>query len=99
MHHHSGASIGTARLDRLASPFSNYFTYRNRMRFMRRFRPWALPAAYLYSLAKVGRLLTLGAVPEAAAAARGLHGMAPPAAVRDRVGPAAAAVAFGRPRG
>ena len=44
VYHHGGTSIGTGRLDERPSAFSNYFNYRNRMRFMRRFHPWRLPA-------------------------------------------------------
>ena len=45
--HHGGTAIGTGRPDERPSAFSNYFNYRNRMRFMRRFHPARLPLAYL----------------------------------------------------
>lgn len=92
--HHSGTSIGTGRLNRLASPFANYFNYRNRMRFMRRVRPFALPATWGLSMLRVARLVLRGAWAEAWAAFAGLSGLRPPAAVRDRIAPADRALAF-----
>ena len=47
VYHHGGTSIGTGRLDERPSAFSNYFNYRNRMRFMRRFHPWRLRSGRL----------------------------------------------------
>lgn len=96
VHHHGGTAIGTASLTRLASGFSNWFNYRNRMRFMRRFHARAAPLAYLYSLAKVARLLTQGAWEPAAGAFAGLHGLPPPKSVRARLSPEALARATRR---
>lgn len=98
VYHHGGTAIGSGRLNRRPSSFANYFNYRNRMRFLARFRPVALPSAYLMSLARVMRLVLLGAWDEAAGAARGLHGLAPPAAVRARVAPDSRMLAFGPPQ-
>lgn len=99
VHHHGGASIGSGTPGRSASAFANYFNYRNRMRFMRRFRPHGLPTAYLYSLAKIGRLLLGGEWGSAIGAARGLHGLPPGRRIRARLGPEAAALAFAPTRG
>lgn len=93
--HHGGTSIGTGRPDERPSAFSNYFNYRNRMRFMRRFHPWRLPVAYLANLARIGRSLLRDDAARTLAALRGLHGLPPPAAVAARVGPEAAPLAFG----
>lgn len=93
--HHGGTAIGTGRPDERPSAFSNYFNYRNRMRFMRRFHPWRLPVAYLANLARIAASLRRDDAARTLAALRGLHGLPPPAAVAERVGPEAAAHAFG----
>ncbi len=97
--HHGGTAIGTGRPDERPSAFSNYFNYRNRMRFMRRFHPWRLPVAWLVNLARIVRSLPRDDADRTLAALRGLHGLKPPAAVAARVGPEAAPLAFGRPSG
>ncbi|MCU0890504.1 MAG: glycosyltransferase family 2 protein [Sandarakinorhabdus sp.] len=97
VHHHGGTTIGTGTLVRAPSPFANYFNYRNRMRFMRRFAPAFVPCSWLWSLAAIGKMLLKGGGwPAAAAALRGLHELPPPPEVRARLAPAAAALAFGR---
>ncbi|SMY09295.1 glycosyltransferase family 2 protein [Flavimaricola marinus] len=93
--HHGGTTIGTGAMNRRPSPFANYFNYRNRMRFVRRFRPLALPTTWFLSMLRVAKLMLLGAMDEAAAAARGLNGLPPPAAVRDRIAPGDRFRAFG----
>ena len=93
--HHGGTAIGTGRPDERPSAFSNYFNYRNRMRFMRRFHPARLPLAYLIALAQIARALGRDDAARIAAALRGLHGLPPPAHVARRIGPEAAALAFG----
>ena len=99
VYHHAGSAIGSGNLGQRPSAFSNYFMYRNRMRLIARFNPPALPIAYAYSLAKICRLLlTSRAWIEAVAAFRGMHGLAPPPAVRTRIAPAAQSLAFGRRR-
>lgn len=95
--HHGGTTIGTGTIDRRPSPFSNYFNARNRIRFMRRFAPSRLGLAYLHGLAKTAHLALSGAYEEAAAFARGLFSLPPPAAVRARIDPAAHELAFGKP--
>jgi GT2 family glycosyltransferase len=94
--HHVGTSIGSATTARRASAFANYFNFRNRMRFMRRFHPVRLPVAYAYSMAKIASLVVKGAWSEAEGAFRGMHGLAPPDAVKDRIAPEARRLAFGR---
>ena len=93
--HHGGTAIGTGRPDERPSAFSNYFNYRNRMRFMRRFHPARLPVAYLVNLAQIARSLLRDDPARLGAALRGLHGLPPPASVAARIDPASAALAFG----
>ena len=93
--HHGGTTIGSGAFNRRPSPFANYFNYRNRMWFVCRFRPMAIPTTWVLSMARVAKLLALGARDEAMAAARGLNGLPPPAAVRDRIAPDDRARAFG----
>lgn len=83
--HHGGTSIGSGTVHRIPSAFSNYFNYRNRMVFMRRFRPWAIPVSYIFSVLKIVQLLLKGARAEAFGAWKGLNMMRPPADVENRV--------------
>ena len=96
VHHHGGTAIGSGSMSRHPSAFSNYFNYRNRMRFVRRFRPMALPTAYLFSVLKLLRLISQGAIEQAVGGLRGLHQLPPPPAVAQRLSPDAAHLAFGR---
>lgn len=93
--HQGGATIGSGAPGRRASGFANYFNYRNRMRFMRRFAPSWLPVARAYALAKAAQLALRGAGDEARGVLAGALELAPPAEVRDRVHPAARPFAFG----
>lgn len=92
--HHAGTSIGSGTMHRRHSAFSNYFNYRNRMRFVRKFRPIALPFAYTYSLLKVIRLVLSGAMDEASGAWRGLNNQPPPKSVAERLDETARIRAF-----
>ncbi len=83
--HHGGTSIGSGTVHRIPSAFSNFFNYRNRMIFMWRFRPWAIPVSYTFSVLKIVQLLLKGARTEAYGAWRGLNLMRPPADVENRV--------------
>lgn len=96
VHHHGGTAIGSGSVKRRASPFAIYFNYRNRMRYVARFRPVALPTAYLATLARVAKLATERAWVEAWAALLALHQLPPPRGVRDLLSPEAAELAFGR---
>ena len=95
VYHHGGTAIGTAQLDARPTGFANYFNYRNRMRFMRRFHLWRLPTTYVLSLARILKALPVDDRDRLVGALRGLHGLPPPRFVADRLGPEAAAVAFG----
>ncbi len=83
--HHGGTAIGSGSINRRASGFANYFNYRNRLRFVWRFTPYAAPAAYFYSSAKIVHLLLLGAWREAVGAFRGLNQLQPPSEVYQRI--------------
>jgi hypothetical protein len=88
--HRGGTAIGSPTFARLASPFSLYFKHRARMRFVRRHLPASLTAAWVYSLAKAGQYLLKGYGAGAAAIWAGARDAPLPAAVRHRLGPAAA---------
>lgn len=85
VYHQGGTTIGSGSITRRASPFANFFNYRNRIRFMRRHRPIAVPVAVAYALAKAGQLWIQGAHAEAVAVVAGTLGLRPPRAVRDRI--------------
>ncbi len=99
IYHRAGTSIGSPTLARFASPFSLYFKHRNRMRFLRRFKPASLITGYAYSIAKVAQILLRGYLPEAGAVFRAVHALPPPKAVRERLSPEAARLAFGKSTG
>ncbi|MCW5701086.1 MAG: glycosyltransferase family 2 protein [Bradyrhizobium sp.] len=94
VYHHGGTAIGTGSITRRASGFANYFNCRNRMIFMCRFYPWTLPAAYVFSVLKIIKLLFAGALEEAGGAWRGLNQMAPGANIRNRLEQPAAEQTF-----
>ena len=94
--HHAGTAIGSPTLERLASPFSFWFKYRSRMKFMWRFNPLGLPVAIAYATAKAGQLALKGAWPQVGALLRAVYGLPAPKPVRDRLSPEAARMAFGR---
>ncbi|MEM7213651.1 MAG: glycosyltransferase family 2 protein [Pseudomonadota bacterium] len=79
--HHGGTAIGSGVPGRSPSPMSNYFNFRNRIRFMRRFHPVAMPASYVFCLLKVLQALLRREWKSAFASFCGTFGMPPPAAV------------------
>lgn len=97
VYHYAGSSIGSATIGRAASSFSLYFKHRGRIRFLRRNFPKSLIFGQAFSLAKAGQLLIKGYPANAWALLAGAADLPPPAAVRDRLSPAAAALAFGKP--
>ena len=94
--HHAGTSIGSPTLERLASPFSFWFKYRSRMKFVARFNPVALPVAITYALAKAGQLMLKGALPQAFTLMAAVLGLPAPRSVRERLSPDARKIAFGK---
>lgn len=98
VYHRTGTAIGSPTLDRIASPFSMYFKYRGRMRFMARINPVAIPVAWAYAMAKAAQITLKGARAEAWALITGASGLAPPRAVADRLSPEARSIAFAKPQ-
>lgn len=96
VYHHAGTAIGSPTLERLASPFSFWFKYRSRVKFVRRFNPAGLPVAIGFATLKALQLALKGARPQAATLLRAVYGLPPPKDVRDRLSPEAQRIAFGR---
>lgn len=86
--HRAGASIGSGSVDRAASPLSVYFMCRNLLPFVARWSPWRLPFAYAMAWAKLVRHWR-GSPERLEAFLRGLHGFAPPSALRRQLPPEA----------
>lgn len=96
VYHYGGTAIGSGAVGRRATAFANYFNYRNRIRFLRRHRPVAVPVALAYAAAKAVQLTAKGARDEAQALLAGAFDRPPPPAIRDRIAPGPArALAFG----
>lgn len=94
VYHRAGTAIGSPTIGRPASPFSLYFKHRGRIRFIRRHFPRSLPFALAYSVAKAGQLLSKGYPVEAWTILTASLGFAPSAAIRSRLSPEAAKLAF-----
>ena len=94
VYHHGGTAIGSPIIGRPASPFSLYFKYRARARFMRRHFATSLPVVQVYALAKAGQILLRRYPREAWAILAGAFDLPPPAAVRAVLSPEAAKRAF-----
>ena len=93
--HHGGTSIGSPVIGKIqGTAFSNYFNYRSRMYFIKKFHPGSLVTAYGYSLLKVVRLVLEGNFDEARGAFHGLFDLPPPGNVRARLTEDAARIAF-----
>ena len=100
VYHWGGTAIGSPVWGRgRASPFSLYFKHRGRMRFLRRFTPWALPLGLAYSLGQAGRLLWRRDPRGAATVLGAALGLPMPRVVRDRLSPEAQALIRGGARG
>ncbi len=67
VYHKEGGSIGSSRVRAERSALSAYFMVRSRIRFTRRFHPWALPTVLCYSLAQAVRAGISGQVDQARA--------------------------------
>lgn len=99
VYHHGGTVIGTGAHNRAPSGFANYFNFRNRMKFMARFRKAALPVSYIYTTLKIIKVLLKDGREQAIAGWRGLNFMHPPKPVCDRIDSKAQEIAFGQRRG
>lgn len=95
--HLGGTAIGSAGIGRGPSAFSAYFSFRNRIRFLRRFNPWAVPLGLGSVVLKALHWLAQRAPGAAGAALAGALGLAPPASVRAILSPEALARALAPP--
>lgn len=96
VYHRGGTTIGTGDTTRRASAFANYFNYRNRIWFVRRFLPAAWIFTVGFALAKALQLVLKGGMGEARAVLAGTFGCPPPAEVRNKIaGFPAQSLAFG----
>ncbi|MCV6597090.1 MAG: glycosyltransferase family 2 protein [Mangrovicoccus sp.] len=96
VYHWGGTAIGSPVPGRGASCFSLYFKHRARMRFLRRFNPWAMPVGLAYSGAQALRQL-LAREPQAAwTILTAALGGPVPGQVRNALDPDAAGFAFTR---
>jgi len=95
VYHRAGTAIGSATHSRPPSPFSLYFKHRARLIFLRRFFPGSLATGQAYSLAKAGQYLAKGYAAEARGLLAGAFGRPPPAAVAERLDPAAREILSG----
>ncbi len=98
VYHHGGTTIGTGAVNRQPNAFANYFNYRNRVRFGRRFFRTKLPLIWIYAAAQILSLALKGYRVEAIGALRGLLSMRPPREVWERVSPDSRSIAFGSTR-
>lgn len=74
--HFAGASIGSQRPGRGPSAASAYWMARNRIRFVRKWRPMALPTTYAFAVGKIFQLALRGQISAAVGAAKGTFGHA-----------------------
>lgn len=93
IYHRAGTSIGSATLDRLASPFSLYFKHRARMRFVRRHLGSGVIMAWAYTFAKAGQYMLKGHGVGALAVLSGAFDANISASIRRRLGTQASALA------
>jgi GT2 family glycosyltransferase len=85
VYHHGGTTIGTGSTTRRASPFANYFNFRNRVIFAKRhLRVWT-GFVYLYALAKAAVLFVKGAFAESWAIVCGVFRLKPAPAIVSRL--------------
>jgi GT2 family glycosyltransferase len=87
VHHDGGHSLGSATVHRGPSAMSSYFMGRSRMRFVRRYRPIALPIAFIYSVAKSVKYILKGQFVAGFSLLRGVCGLKPPLQIREQLRP------------
>ncbi|WP_179378107.1 glycosyltransferase family 2 protein [Jannaschia marina] len=81
VHHQAGTSIGSGKPGRHASPFSEWFKHRARMKFVRRHRRVSYYGAVAFTLGKALQSALRRDLPAAEAILRGGLGLSPPRAV------------------
>lgn len=85
VYHKAGTSIGSPTHGRIASPFSLFFKYRARMRFVRKHLPRSVPFAWAYIFAKASQYWLRGWKPEARAILDGAREHNPPEEILARL--------------
>lgn len=75
VYHKEGASIGSSHHRAKRSPLSSFFLVRSRLRFTRKFFPWALPSVLMYSVLVALRALFEGRREQARAMFAALRGL------------------------
>lgn len=96
VYHHGGTIIGSGAVGRTPTAFANYFNFRNRIWYMRKFHPLRLPTVYLYSILKVFQFLSRREWKPAMGAFRGAFGLPPSREIAGRLGENAQKRAFGK---
>ncbi len=77
VYHKEGASIGSSHQREKRSPLSSFFLVRSRLRFTKKFFPWALPSVFAYSALVAFRAFTEGRREQAQAMFCALRGLSP----------------------
>ena len=75
VYHKEGSSIGSSRVRANRSTLSAYFMVRSRLRYTRRFHPWALPTVLAYTLLQVARMYSDGHTEQAKAMVAAVRGV------------------------
>ena len=75
VYHKEGASIGSSHQRAKRSALSSFFLVRSRLRFTRKFYPWALPSVFVYSALVGLRSLARGSHDQASAIFAALRGL------------------------
>jgi len=75
VYHKEGASIGSSHRPENRSPLSCFFLIHSRLRFTRKFFPWALPTVFFYSALVGMRALVQGRYKQASAMFSALRGL------------------------
>ena len=85
--HKEGASIGSSSKRARRSELSDYFLVRSRLRFTRKFYPWALPTVLAYSFAAAAKALVRGQPRHASVMLAAIAGISPERALGWSPGP------------
>lgn len=97
VYHHGGTVIGSGAVRRTPTAFANYFNFRNRVWYMRKFHPMGLPTAYIYMILKIFQFLLRRKWKPAMGAFRGAFGLPPSREIAGRLSESARKRAFGKP--
>lgn len=96
VYHVGGATIGSGNLTQYPNGFSNYFNFRNRIRFMARFFPLRLPLALAVSMLKITQILIKAGAAPAFGAILGSLQLPPSPAIKNRIAEKDRPLAFSR---